>query len=99
LVARIAEEEGILLQAEITVYWAIDFANPLTMADACNQLAELIARGINRASVIIWGVGNENADMDARLAFMLLVLPLGFSMISEQSDAKQASNMALIAKG
>jgi len=24
----------------------------------------------NRASVIIWGVGNENADSDARLAFM-----------------------------
>lgn len=70
LVARIADEEGFLLWAEIPVYWAIDFANPDTLADARNQLSELILRDINRASVIIWGLGNENADTDARLAFM-----------------------------
>jgi beta-glucuronidase len=69
-VARIADEEGLLLWAEVPVYWAIDFANPATLADARNQLAELVLRDINRASVIIWGVGNENADTDARLAFM-----------------------------
>jgi beta-glucuronidase len=70
LVARVADEEGVLLWAEIPVYWAIDFAHPDTLADARNQLSELILRDINRASVIIWGVGNENADTDARLAFM-----------------------------
>ncbi|HRJ68027.1 MAG TPA: glycoside hydrolase family 2 TIM barrel-domain containing protein [Beijerinckiaceae bacterium] len=70
LVACIADEEGLLLWSEIPVYWAIDFANPDTLADARNQLSELILRDINRASVIIWGVGNENADTDARLAFM-----------------------------
>jgi beta-glucuronidase len=70
LVARVADEEGILLWAEIPVYWAIDFANPATYADAHNQLLELIARDANRASVVIWGVGNENADTEARLAFM-----------------------------
>jgi beta-glucuronidase len=70
LVARIADEEGILLWAEIPVYWAIDFANPATFADAHNQLLELIARDRNRASVVIWGVGNENADTEARFAFM-----------------------------
>jgi len=69
-VARIADEEGFLLWAEVPVYWAIDFANPDTLADARNQLSELIFRDMNRASVIIWGVGNENADTDARLAFM-----------------------------
>jgi beta-glucuronidase len=69
-VARIADELGFLLWAEIPVYWAIDFANPATYADAENQLAELIGRDANRASIIIWGVGNENADTDARLAFM-----------------------------
>ena len=41
-----------------------------TFADAENQLLELIARDANRASVILWGVGNENADTDARYAFM-----------------------------
>ncbi len=70
LAARIADEEGLLLWAEVPVYWAIDFGNEATLADARNQLAELIRRDINRASVVIWGVGNENADTDARLAFM-----------------------------
>jgi beta-glucuronidase len=69
-VAEIADEMGLLLWAEIPVYWAIDFANPDTYADAENQLLELIARDCNRASVIIWGVGNENADTNARASFM-----------------------------
>ena len=69
-VARACDEAGLLLWAEIPVYWAIDFANPATFADARNQLEELIARDANRASIILWGVGNENADTDARLAFM-----------------------------
>ena len=70
LAAQIADELGILLWEEIPVYWAIDFADPETYADASNQLSELIRRDRNRASVIIWGVGNENADTDDRLAFM-----------------------------
>jgi beta-glucuronidase len=69
-VARMADEAGILLWAEIPVYWAIDFASPATYADALNQLLELIARDGNRASVAIWGIGNENADTEARFAFM-----------------------------
>jgi len=69
-VAEIADEEGLLLWAEIAVYWAIAFDDPRTYADAENQLLELIRRDRNRASVIIWGVGNENADTDARYAFM-----------------------------
>jgi len=68
--ARIADEEGVLLWEEIPVYWAIAFNNPDTFADAENQLAELILRDRNRASVIIWSVGNENVDTDSRLAFM-----------------------------
>lgn len=70
LVARIADELGFLLWAEVPVYWAIDFANPASYADADNQLRELIARDANRASIVIWGVGNENADTDARYRFM-----------------------------
>jgi beta-glucuronidase len=69
-VAEIADAEGVLLWSEIPVYWAIDFANPETYADAENQLLELIGRDANRASVIAWGVGNENADTDARYRFM-----------------------------
>ncbi|SHM26482.1 glycoside hydrolase family 2 protein [Roseibium suaedae] len=68
--AEIADELGFLLWEEIPVYWAIDFANPATRRDAENQLRELIRRDRNRASVIIWSVGNENPDTDARLEFM-----------------------------
>jgi beta-glucuronidase len=68
--ARIADEEGVLLWEEIPVYWAIAFDNPNTFADAENQLTELVLRDRNRASVIIWSVGNENADIEERLAFM-----------------------------
>lgn len=68
--ARLADREGILLWEEIPVYWAIRFTRKKTYADARNQLLELIERDWNRASVIIWSVGNENADSDERLAFM-----------------------------
>lgn len=69
-VAELADELGLLLWEEIPVYWAIAFDDPGTYADAENQLLELIARDRNRASVVLWGVGNENADTDARYAFM-----------------------------
>ncbi|MDX2104136.1 MAG: glycoside hydrolase family 2 TIM barrel-domain containing protein [Alphaproteobacteria bacterium] len=69
-VARLADAVGVLLWAEVPVYWAIDFANPATYCDAENQLLELVTRDVNRASVILWGVGNENADTDARYRFM-----------------------------
>jgi beta-glucuronidase len=68
--ARVADGLGIMLWEEIPVYWAIDFTNDVTFSDAQNQLTELIIRDWNRASVIIWSVGNENADTDARLKFM-----------------------------
>ena len=69
-VAELADAEGLLLWAEIPVYWAIAFDNPVAYEDAENQLLELITRDRNRASVIVWGVGNENADTDARYLFM-----------------------------
>lgn len=69
-VVQIADQLGVMLWEEIPVYWAIDFENQFTYNDAENQLLELIKRDINRASVIIWSVGNENEDTDARLKFM-----------------------------
>ncbi len=68
--ARLADEMGILLWEEIPVYWAIRFEREKTYEDARNQLRELMMRDWNRASVIVWSVGNENADTDERLKFM-----------------------------
>lgn len=69
-VPKMADRKGILLWEEIPVYWAINFDNQKTYNDAENQLVELIKRDRNRASVIIWSVGNENQDTDSRLKFM-----------------------------
>lgn len=68
--AETADEIGLLLWEEIPVYWSIAFDNDATFKDADNQLRELILRDRNRASVIAWGIGNENADTDLRLSFM-----------------------------
>lgn len=68
--SRIADKMGLLLWEEVPVYWAIKFNREATYLDAENQLKELILRDMNRASVIIWSVGNENADTDDRLIFM-----------------------------
>jgi len=68
--AKLADELGILLWEEIPVYWAIRFEREATYRDAENQLLELMRRDYNRASVVIWSVGNENADTDERLHFM-----------------------------
>jgi len=68
--AQIADRMGLMLWEEIPVYWSIDFENEATYNDAENQLIEMIKRDRNRASVVIWSVGNENADTEARYNFM-----------------------------
>lgn len=68
--SQLADEMGLLLWEEIPVYWEVHFDSEDTYKDAENQLKELIKRDYNRASVIIWSVGNENSDTDERLAFM-----------------------------
>jgi beta-glucuronidase len=69
-ITETADQLGIMLWEEIAVNWAIDFDNSVTLADAKNQLSELMIRDYNRASVIIWSIGNENIDTEARLTFM-----------------------------
>lgn len=68
--AVLADQAGMMLWEEIPVYWALDFENPETYDNAQNQLKELIFRDRNRASVVIWSVGNENPDTRPRLDFM-----------------------------
>ncbi len=67
---RLADELGLLLWAEIPVYWTIAWEDPDTLDDARTQLTELVTRDRNRASVIVWSVGNETPPTDARLRFM-----------------------------
>ncbi|RZJ73823.1 glycoside hydrolase family 2 TIM barrel-domain containing protein [Flavobacterium sp.] len=67
---RLADEMGILVWSEIPVYWTIDFANKEVLKKAEKQLDEMIARDRNRASVVIWSVGNETPVSENRTRFM-----------------------------
>ena len=68
--ARVADRMGIMLWAEIPVYWTILWDNPDTYANAEGQLTEMVVRDRNRASVIIWSVANETPRGDSRLRFL-----------------------------
>jgi beta-glucuronidase len=68
--ARLADEMGIMLWEEIPVYWTIEWENKETFDNALSQLREVISRDKNRASVIIWSVGNETPVMEERTRFM-----------------------------
>jgi beta-glucuronidase len=67
---RLADEMGIMVWAEVPVYWTISWTNPDTYANAEQQLTDLINRDRNRASVIIWSIGNETPLSGPRLSFM-----------------------------
>jgi len=67
---RLADEMGLLVWAEVPVYWTISWTNPSTYANAKQQLTDLIVRDKNRASVVVWSIGNETPLSDARFSFM-----------------------------
>lgn len=69
-VTRLADSLGLLVWSEIPVYWTIDFTSPVVLEKAGNQLDEMITRDHNRASIIIWSVGNETPVSIARTDFM-----------------------------
>ena len=67
---RLADEMGILVWAEVPVYWTISWDKPEVYANAASQLTDLVVRDRNRASVIIWSIGNETPVSPVRTDFM-----------------------------
>jgi len=67
---RLADRMGLLVWSEVPVYWMIEWENPATLANATNQLQEMIRRDRNKASVVLWSVANETPNTPARLAFL-----------------------------
>ena len=67
---RMADQMGLMVWAEVPVYWTIQWENPQTLHNAENQLNEMIARDQNRAALIIYSVGNETPVSDARNRFL-----------------------------
>ena len=68
--ARLADEMGIMVWAEIPVYWTILWDNQETLKNAQNQIGELVTRDRNRSSVILWSVANETPVSEARNRFL-----------------------------
>ena len=66
---RAADELGLLVWAEIPVYWNLEFANPEVMTKAKARMDEMISRDQNRASIIFWSLGNETPISEARTDF------------------------------
>jgi beta-glucuronidase len=83
---RAADSLGILVWSEIPVYWTIQFTNDAVLQKAKVQLKEMIARDHNRASIIIWSVGNETPVNSARTKFMSTLV----------QTAKQLDNTRLV---
>ncbi|WP_256011392.1 glycoside hydrolase family 2 protein [Desertivirga xinjiangensis] len=67
---RLADEMGLLVWAEVPVYWTISWENAATYQNAEKQLTDLIERDKNRSSVIIWSIGNETPLSEPRFKFM-----------------------------
>jgi beta-glucuronidase len=66
---RLADEMGLLVWSEIPVYWSVDWENPAVLRKALAMQAETIYRDRNRASVVLWSVGNETPVSEARTRF------------------------------
>lgn len=67
---RLADRLGLLLWSEIPVYWETAWQNPSTLANAEEQLSDMISRDHNRAAVVLWSVANETPVEPARLVFL-----------------------------
>ncbi len=67
---KMADSLGLLVWAEIPVYWTIQFNNLETYRRAETLLADIISRDQNRACVIIWSIGNETPVIKERTEFM-----------------------------
>jgi beta-glucuronidase len=70
IMVKEAERQGLLVWSEIPVYWTINWDNPGTLANARNQLAEMIDRDKNRANIIIWSISNETPVSTPRNLFL-----------------------------
>ncbi|MCG2461613.1 beta galactosidase jelly roll domain-containing protein [Flavobacteriaceae bacterium F89] len=67
---KIADSLGLMVWSEIPVYWALNFESDEVLKNAKTQLEEMISRDKNRASVVIWSVGNETPVSATRTEFM-----------------------------
>ncbi len=67
---RMADKMGLMVWAEIPVYWTVQFENEEVYKKAENQLSEMINRDKNRAAIVLWSVANETPNNKIRFEFL-----------------------------
>lgn len=68
---RLADELGLIVWAEIPVYWEhIRYDSAHTLSLARSMQADMIRRDRNRCSIGLWSVANETPITDERNAFL-----------------------------
>lgn len=68
---RLADELGLIVWAEIPVYWEyIRYDSAHTLALARGMLKDMILRDRNRCAVALWSIANETPQEDARTRFL-----------------------------
>lgn len=65
-----ADKLGLMLWEEVPVYWNNDWTNPHTLELAEEEMRDLVDRDKNRASAILWSIGNETPAVPDRLVFL-----------------------------
>lgn len=69
-VVREADRMGLPVWSESPVHWVIDWENPETLANASNQITEVLTRDRNRASIVLWSAANDTPINAARKNFL-----------------------------
>ena len=67
---RTADRLGILIWSEIPDYWALQFDNPVVLEKSKQQMAEMVRRDRDKASVILWSVANETPNTEVRTKYL-----------------------------
>jgi beta-glucuronidase len=88
---RAADAAGVLVWDEIPVWQDIGWSSAKAYAAAEAQLDAMIARDRNRASVILWSVGNETSPGKDRDAFVTRLIDRAHAL-----DPSRLVTMALI---
>lgn len=68
---KVADKLGLMVWAEIPVYWTIHYQDTAVLNKAKSQLKAEIIQNHNRASVIIWSMANETPVSEARNKFII----------------------------
>jgi beta-glucuronidase len=90
---RTADRLGLMVWSEIPDYWALQFDNPAVLAKSKQQLAEMIRRDRNKASIILWSVANETPNTEARTKYLTTMADL-----TRQLDPTRLVTAALLVR-